>query len=136
MASRSYALGMHRGARRRMYWTLGLVGAAAAVAGGVWYYETHKLKSNTAKGTYWESLSSSEQDAYKAALWGWVSGKPGEWPQTVESPTTAGITSQASLDDQANLAFATDAFQQARGISPVGGPGMIDQATYNAVLAG
>lgn len=84
--------------------------------------------------TYWNSLSSSQQAAYRSALWTWVSTS-GAWPASMESAASSGITSLASLSDGTNLSFATDAYQSAHpGVGTA--EGQIDAATFASVTSG
>lgn len=134
MASRSYALGLHRGAHRRLMWIGGLVLGAAAIGTAVYFYEKGKVASQ--QGTYWAGLTSAQQAQYKQGLWTWLSAGNSD-PGT----QTSQITSVSSLDDPDNLSLATTAFQVQYNIAHPGanlgaaGQGVVDDATFAAVTA-
>ena len=135
----------------RALWVGTLLGGAALAVGAVYYFTRPKTTASTTAsggsaapgvtnltdngpGSFWASLSSVQQDAYRTSLWDWVNNNPNTWPSTIETPAQAGITSVASLSDIDNLTLATDGYQTAHNFTNANG--VVDQATFNGVTSG
>ena len=80
-------------------------------------------------GSYWATLSASQQAAYRTALSSWIDSSA--WPSSVGPDPAQNAHTPGDLTDPSNLVWATDGYQTANGISPSNG--VVTAATFHAV---
>jgi hypothetical protein len=76
----------------------------------------------------YDTLTADQQAAFRAKLFPQIN------QSTCPSVDLTGISSADSLSDAGNRAMAIDCFQVIHSLKSAGGPGVLDQTTYNAIM--